>query len=174
MSAIKVGVCDADVALVSDDAYRSVLGRLLDRARRRVFASIFLIDIDDVSDDCAVMETLLSLRLAVLRGVDVRVMIGGAPGNLQMSVSAKAARTAMQQLGVPCLLLADSDLSSHKKLAVLDDNVLLGSHNWSKLAFAGSTQDSLLIANSAMAEYCAQMFAREWKASTTGAHHGKA
>jgi phosphatidylserine/phosphatidylglycerophosphate/cardiolipin synthase-like enzyme len=51
---------------------------------------------------------------------------------------------------------------SHAKYIVADDEVMLGSHNWSPSAFASSTQDSLWLHSPELAAAMCDAFAAQW------------
>jgi len=51
---------------------------------------------------------------------------------------------------------------SHVKLVVADDNVLIGSHNWSGGAFSGQIQDSTVVTSAPLAARLASFFSSQW------------
>ncbi len=168
MTKMNVGVFDCKAGLVYDEQYKEVLGWLTMHATKRIFASVFIVDIlpaDDEDTSNAVINMLLNLRRASQRGVDVRLIIGGSSENLSIQDVTEAAMVHCRRLHIPCQLMAAvSSTSSHKKLVVVDDYVLVGSHNWSSKAFACETQDSVLIADPRLAAFLADELAVEWRA----------
>ncbi len=168
MSNINVGVFDSEAGLVSDEQYHQVVKWLCLRARRRIFATIFIVDImpsDDNDRQNLVVNLLNDLKSACLRGVDVRLIIGGSKQNPNIQDKTEATLVHCRHLNIPCQLMSlNSNMSSHKKIVVADDRVLLGSHNWSSGAFSGQIQDSVLIEDPRLASYLADELAIQWRA----------
>lgn len=158
-------VAAPEVALVSDRRYASVLQSLLRRAGRRLWASIFIVDLDPAADPAlAVLDALVELAAARWRGADTRLLVSGSRDNLAIAEAAAAAVATARQLGVATRWLgARPRRGSHAKFVIADDEVLLGSHNWSGSAFLSSTQDSLLIRSPALAAYLSGLFAAQWQ-----------
>lgn len=155
----------AKVALVSDRAYPKVLGKLLRRTECRLWASLFILDLDPVRDRRhAVFAMLVEMAAARWRGADVRLVVAGSRDNLAMAESAAVAVAIARQLGIATRWLGvRARRGSHAKFVIGDDEVLLGSHNWSASAFLSSTQDSLLIRSPALASYLGGLFAAQWQ-----------
>lgn len=175
MSNIKVGVFDSNAGLVSDEQYHQVVKWLCLRARRRIFASIFIVDImpsDDNDRRNLIVNLLNDLQAAYLRGVDVRLMIGGSQQSPDIQDKTEATLVHCRHINIPCQLMAlNSDMSSHKKVVVADDHVLVGSHNWSSGAFSGQIQDSVLIEDPRFASYLADELAVQWRALLKEGEH---
>lgn len=167
MNKMQVGIFDSKAGLVSDELYHQVIKWLCLRARKRIFANIFIIDIlpaDDNDRQNSVINLLKDIQAACQRGVDVRLIIGGSQQNLNIQDKTEAALVHCRHLNIPCRLMAlDSNLSSHKKVVVADNYVLIGSHNWSSGAFSGQIQDSVLIEDSRLASYLSDELAGQWR-----------
>lgn len=166
MSKIQIGVTDSKASLVCDDQYYQIVELLCLRARRRIFANLFIIDLlpSEETIESMVANLLEIVRDARLRGVDVRLIIGGSKKNTDIQDKTEAALKHCQRLKIPCLLMSHtSDKNSHKKLVVVDDRVLIGSHNWSHGAFSGQIQDSVLLDDERLASYFADKIASEWR-----------
>jgi phosphatidylserine/phosphatidylglycerophosphate/cardiolipin synthase-like enzyme len=158
------GVRNCGVTLISDDAYRSTLEQLIDRAQRRCLCSVFIVDTAPRRDaKLLVNSVLMVLRGALWRGVDVRLLIGGSRTNLDIAGLAAAARRWANENGLPCRWLTAGPVrGSHRKIVVADNWVLTGSHNWSPGAFGGQTQDSILLASAGLAERAQHLFMQQW------------
>jgi phosphatidylserine/phosphatidylglycerophosphate/cardiolipin synthase-like enzyme len=158
-------VTDAEVTLVSDRRYPKVLGNLLRRAGQRIWASLFIVDLDpDADRKHAVFDMLVELAAARWRGADVRLIVSGSRENLAMAESAATTVAIARQIGVSTRWLGVRPRrGSHAKFVIADDEMLLGSHNWSASAFLLSTQDSLLIRSPALARYLGGLFAAQWQ-----------
>ncbi len=166
MNNIDIGVFNSKAGLVSDDQYHQVVKWLSLRSRIRIYASIFIIDIlpsDESDNDNLIINLLNDLQRAFLRGVDVKLIIGGSKNNLNIQDTAESTLEYCRLLKIPCQLFSiHSEMSSHKKLLVADDRILVGSHNWSYGAFSGQIQDSILIEDKRLASYFADEIAIEW------------
>jgi phosphatidylserine/phosphatidylglycerophosphate/cardiolipin synthase-like enzyme len=165
-----VGVLGANVALVSDRKYAGVLLPMIWGARRCVWASIFMVDLAHAEEKMRVLNLLHDLAAARWRGVDVRLLIGGSRDNLDMAEASAGALAMARRLGLPSRWLTSRAIrGSHAKYVIADDDVLLGSHNWSSSAFSGSTQDSVFVQSAELAAYLADAFAAQWLRGQTTA-----
>jgi phosphatidylserine/phosphatidylglycerophosphate/cardiolipin synthase-like enzyme len=164
MKSIKVGASGIKAELLPDNEYQKAVQFLCARARRRIFASLFIVDIKTDRDiNPFVVELLNDLCNAKKRGVDVRIMIGGSSKNLTIQDITEAAWLYCVEIGIPCRLVTRyRERSSHKKIVVVDDYVILGSHNWSQGAFSGQIQDSIMLQDIRSANYFAYKLNREW------------
>lgn len=142
-----------------------VLNDLIRTADTRVWASIFLVDLDPSADRRhAVFGVLTELAAARWRGVDARLIVSGSRTNLAMAESAAAAVALANRLAIPTRWIgARARRGSHAKYVVSDDHVLLGSHNWSASSFLTATQDSILVRSPSLASYVAGLFADQWR-----------
>ena len=168
------GFSDALVSVVADGEYHDVVQRLARRSRWRFVANVFIVDPTPGRDPLLKVDGILwDMSLAFLRGVDVRLMIGGSRSNRQIAEATIMAHWRARQLGIPTRLLAfHPKLSSHSKVVVSDTVTLAGSHNWSGGAFSGSqVQDSILITSADAAAFFASRFDRQWGAAKRPSHH---
>lgn len=111
------------------------------------------------------MNTLLEqLARTAWRGADARLLIGGSRSNVLIAEASHAALGVAKKLGISTRWLsAHTARGSHVKLVIIDDRLLLGSHNWSGGALGGQQrQDSLLIISADLAEYCTSFFDEQW------------
>ena len=93
----------------------------------------------------------------------MRLLIGGSRDNLQMAEGSATALAVAKQLGLTTRWLTSrNSRGSHVKFVLADDEVLLGSHNWSLSSFAQSTQDSVWFQSPELAAYLCDAFAAQW------------
>lgn len=159
-----LAVADSRVALVSDRRYPKVLSGMIERARERVWASLFMADLDVIADrKHAVLGLLNELAATQWRGADIRLIVSGSRDNLAIAEATAAAVAVSRQLGIPTKWLgARMRRGSHAKFVIADNEILLGSHNWSPSAFLGSTQDSAWFESPSLAAYLCSLFAAQW------------
>lgn len=153
-----------EAAHVTDRHYPKVLAGMIQRAHTRVWASVFAVDLDPEADsNHLVLEILNELAAARWRGVDARLIVSGSRDNLIMAEVAATAVSVSRQMGIPTKwLCARNRRGSHAKYVIADDEVLLGSHNWSPSAFLRSTQDSVWQKSEPLAAYLCALFASQW------------
>jgi phosphatidylserine/phosphatidylglycerophosphate/cardiolipin synthase-like enzyme len=165
MSGSSIGVSQARVRLLPDEMYVQALGSAIQRAYRRVLCSVFIVDLNPGRDpDLRIDALLVDLSAAKWRGADVRLIIGGSRTNFDIAQLAVSARARALSLGIACrALMAAPVRGSHVKLAITDDTVHLGSHNWSPGAFSNQVQDSVAIESEAMSAVMADFFEMQWK-----------
>jgi phosphatidylserine/phosphatidylglycerophosphate/cardiolipin synthase-like enzyme len=166
---IALGVRRPAVASVADSTYSDVVLQLIRSAHRRCLCSLFIVDIDPRHDrDLKVFALLKELQAAGWRGVDVRLLIGGSRTNLEIAESANAARDVAASLAIRTRWLTSRpNRGSHAKMVVVDDRLILGSHNWSGGAFADQRQDSIALESPGLAEYLAAVFERQWQRASS-------
>jgi phosphatidylserine/phosphatidylglycerophosphate/cardiolipin synthase-like enzyme len=157
------GVRDAEVALASDRDYEVLLTAMIRRARRRIRVSMFIVDLVRYDPALRVLGVLHELAAARWRSVDVQMLIGGSRKNLDIAQSAATGLAVARRLVIPTRWMTARDVrGSHAKYIVADDEVMLGSHNWSPSAFASSTQDSLWLHSPELAAAMCDAFAAQW------------
>jgi phosphatidylserine/phosphatidylglycerophosphate/cardiolipin synthase-like enzyme len=128
---------------------------------------VFIVDTSPALDrNLIVYSILLDLTLAAWRGVDTRLIIGGSRSNYDIALSAELARSLARVLDIPVRwMTSQKQQGSHAKLVIVDDLILIGSHNWSSGAYGPQTQDSILIQSKAAASYFKSRFELEWQRS---------
>lgn len=156
---------DAMCELVVDDLYRDVLRREIQSAVRRCLVTMFIIDLKSHCITNCVVEVIDDLEEAKWRGVDVRVLIGGSRSTFAIAEAAAIAQDHLSSRAIPNRWMTSTkgERGSHAKMVVIDETVLLGSHNWSPGAFYSDTQDSIRIVSKSLAEYFAVEFERGWR-----------
>jgi phosphatidylserine/phosphatidylglycerophosphate/cardiolipin synthase-like enzyme len=160
-----VATRDVEIRHLPDEIYYNILKTACEWANRRIYASVFLVD-SRISDSrgTKVHWLIEALGRARLRGVDVKTIIGGSRETPTLLETAEVAKRICDDSEVPCKVTARYGTPSHKKLVVVDDRVLIGSHNWSEGAFSGQTQDSVMVSCPCLADYLAEVFLSDWTA----------
>jgi phosphatidylserine/phosphatidylglycerophosphate/cardiolipin synthase-like enzyme len=167
------GVLGANVYSVYDGGYFDITRFLIQGANERCYTNVFIVDPTPGRDpNLRVDDLLRQLRLAHLRGVDVRLIIGGSRKNASIAEATLMAYGRARQLRIPAKLLAlRRKRSSHSKIFIADDSLLIGSHNWSGGAFGeGQTQDSVVVESDGLAAYLAAQFCALWASITETAN----
>jgi phosphatidylserine/phosphatidylglycerophosphate/cardiolipin synthase-like enzyme len=165
-----LGVVDAQVALACDGDYETLVKAMIGRARSRVWVSMFMLDLATPDPKLRVLGVLQEMAAAQWRGVDVRLLIGGSRTNLDMVNNSATALAVAKRLKLTARwMTAQKARGSHAKYVVADDEVLLGSHNWSPSAFANSTQDSVWLQSAELAAYLCDAFVAQWIRRPAGA-----
>ena len=165
MKSYPIGVHGASCALVADQHYAEIVSRLIHSAEHYCLCCLFIVDPDPLDDlELRVDRVLLDLASAVWRGVDARLLIGGSRENWRIRDATLVAHQRARQYGIDSRLMAPNteQRSIHDKWLVVDDDVLLGSHNWSGGAFSGQVQDSVLVRNTDLAAYFVHRFEQRW------------
>lgn len=147
---------------VADQHYSRVATRLISHAAVRCLCSMFIVDIKPRRGQFLVDDLLLELQSCRRRGVDVRVVVSGSNDALAILESSAVAVRRFRQLKIPVRWAAEAMRPNHSKVLVCDNEVILGSHNWSANAFRGSSQDSVLIASKELSDHLAASFERRW------------
>jgi len=124
----------------NDRAYEPVAHDLLAGANHRVRLVMFL-----VQDTWPVTELVADLEAAAGSGIDVRVLLDEEGSGVQSVVDALNAAGVQASLDSP-------RTTTHNKLLVVDDEVLVGSHNWTGSALQYNHEDSVLVHSAAVAD----------------------
>ncbi len=148
--------------LIPDQDYLSFVGRLFAGAERRCLVSVFLVSAPWPKRE-SVMEGLLrELAEASWRGVDARLLVGGAETNATMVQLAETAQRRARELGVPCRAITSIPrVAGHSKVVISDDNVLVGSHNWSESG-RDEQADSVYVTSGSLARVLDKRFRQQW------------
>ena len=149
--------------LIPDAEYLGFVRRLFSDAKRRCFASLFLTGVGSWRAREFDMDgLLLALVEARWRGVDARLLVGGARTSPAMIQMAEAARKRARVLRVPCRWLTSiPKVAGHAKVVIADDHVLVGSHNWTDGGFNGKS-DSVCVASASLAHRLEKRFEQQW------------
>lgn len=162
MSDFVNGVVGGSCTPVPDNEYPEVLLELIRNAKRRCLCSVFIVNF--VGEYRIFSSLLDALEELVWLGVDVRIVIGGSRENYAIAERSASARAIFADRRIPCrwLVARPERRGSHAKLIVADDQVLIGSHNWSPGAFTGQVQDSIRVASPSLAAYLAGFVSEQW------------
>lgn len=155
------------IRLLRDGEYYAVLRRLIDGARHRIWVSAFTFNPQPVFDGYLLVRLVARLLAkAQRRGVDVRVLIGGS-GDAPLAQPAGNASglLLLRTLGVESRMYGAARRSSHAKYAIVDDESLVGSHNWSPRAFRDGVDTSVAIRSDQLSSRLARQFLADWTAS---------
>lgn len=112
-----------------------------------------------IYDDGVVADLLDAMEEAHARGVEVRVLAD------EESASTAAAIDTLVAAGVDAKL-DSAGTTTHNKLILADDQVLVGSHNFSDNAMTENHEASLLIEDATVAEYYERYFQSLWQDSS--------
>lgn len=158
------------VPLDSQDLLPFVVG-LVGAAHRRVLAAVFIIDPRPEEDpDGTVRLVLDSLARARWRGLDVRVLVGGSARTPAIELAGRVARRYLEAAGVPCRQFVGKtgETSFHSKYLIVDDTVVVGSHNWTRRALLTDNELSLALTSPALAAALRFDFDQDWRRSDGG------
>lgn len=164
MNAMPVDFADVRVQRISDGAYFPTCESMIQSAKRRCYVSMFIVDYDLRADPLARLDALMvDLAVARWRGADVKLLVGGSRENTPILESALLAVARAKEFNLDVRLACGKPGdNTHVKLVIADSEALSGSHNWSRGAFGGETQDSIQINNEAMAQSLASYFTGQW------------
>lgn len=158
---------DAQVVSLADAAAFASLLQAVKVAKKRVLASIFIVDARYKYDQDYHVRTLLAeCAQRAAAGVDVRIVVGqsNAWGIRLANITSAKYLAALQ---VPTRVYATNQRgrSSHAKFLVADDTVVVGSHNWACEAFTEYSEDSVLLISKKAADDIAAYFDTIWQTS---------
>jgi phosphatidylserine/phosphatidylglycerophosphate/cardiolipin synthase-like enzyme len=164
MFQIPAGLKKADVSLVADGNYYSVISNLLKDYRQLIWISMFIIDLNTANKNfLKVHQLLLDLKNADWEGSNVKVLVSGSKDNIEIASTSLTTFEYIKALKIPCKTCMTVDKQpNHSKIMIIDDMVLLGSHNWSPGAFSNQHQDSVLIKSKEFSSYCKLLFLYQW------------
>jgi len=162
---------DHAVPLAGRD-YLPYLLSLIDRARHSVLATIFIIDPRPETDLGGNVRLVLdTLARARWRGIDVRVIVGSSRQTPAIELADRVARRRLADLGVLCRPYATEGPSGslHSKYLVIDDIVVVGSHNWSHQALCLDDELTLAVRSKDLSLRLRSVFEGEWERAGTSA-----
>jgi phosphatidylserine/phosphatidylglycerophosphate/cardiolipin synthase-like enzyme len=158
---------DASAARLPEREYFDFTLASVERARRRVWASLFLQDIRPARDlDGQVLELTTALVARHRVGVDVRVLLSGQVNTPDIAVANLASGLFLAQNGVPHRRAFEDPRGgrggSHAKFFVCDDEAVVGSQNWTDDAFRLNLEDAVVVQGPPV-ELLAEEFLRLWE-----------
>jgi len=132
---------------------RTIVETMVTQAQRRA-----LITVPYVHVTAPPVQAVL-LRLADLRGVDVRILIGRVPNPGEIA--------GIVTLGLKARVMdAHRSTTGHAKGVVADDSVLVMSANFSNAGLTTNLEAGMRIHSDAAADYYADCFDRDWEVAT--------
>ena len=152
------------IPLKDEDYYWFVLDEI-HRAKRRIWMSIFIMDVTRESDpEQRVRSLIRALRDASWRGVKVRVMTGDVYDIFSIRESNKIARQFLRTRRIVARRHPSPGRSgTHDKYILFDDDlVVLGSHNWTDRAFRQNLEDSIAVKSRDVASAIEKEFLSNW------------
>ncbi|MCP5245598.1 MAG: phospholipase D family protein [Burkholderiales bacterium] len=154
------------VRLLQNSQYIRFLRQSLENAKSRVLVLQFLVDVRPQEDTFGEVRYLLnSIAEASADGLDVRVLLAQilvdhpTPRDLNEVAATYLRRrdVRVRQLCDPC------GQQQHAKAILLDDVVIVGSHNWTPAAFRLNEETSLAISSPSAARIFADRFDHLWE-----------
>lgn len=148
--------------LVADRGYLAFVERLFATARHRCLVSLFMVSAPWRDQERILEGLLLELARASRRGVDARLLVGAGPSNAQMIEVAAAVWSRGAALGVPSRWVSSiPKVAGHSRVVIADDNVLVGSHNWSEPSAPGQP-DNVFVVSRSLARRLDRRFGEQW------------
>lgn len=166
---------DKVVPLRDKDYYWYLLEKIR-KARKRIWASIFLIDLHRARDvKLAVRAIVNELAHAKRRGVDVRILTGTSEQIPAIRELAMISRMFLRTRHIPVRWHAPlGKAGTHDKYVIIDDDLLiLGSHNWIHDSFNESAEDSVAVYSRDLTNTLERQFATSWTARASLAKKAK-
>jgi hypothetical protein len=155
----------ATAELLADAAYVPAVTALLDAATTDISVMLFLgtASAGDPQHP-GPLALVAALERAAQRGVNVRVILDRDDGTYRSSVINAPLVQRLTAAGIP-VKRDDETTLLHSKVVVVDATaVVVGSHNWTLNAFAGTDELSVLVTGSAVATEFADRFDTLWAA----------
>lgn len=135
--------------LLVNERYNKMLEQLISEATDRVLILSYL-----AATSKFVKPIFHALAGAVRSGAMVAVVLNGARGKVKSYNT--SAKRYLNSLGVPTVKLTRK--FNHAKLAVIDDIVIVGSHNLSGSSYGGRLEVSILVKSKRLADWMANLF----------------
>ncbi len=153
------------VVTLRNEQYFTFLNGMIQKARKRIWAAIFIVN-PTVEDDyfLTIRNLLKILTYALWRNVDVRVLIGQSEA-FGISTANETAFSYLHHLGVPVRkFIGQYRRSMHSKYVVIDDELLIcGSHNWTPGAANLHEEDSIAVFSEEMNLLLRDEFISHWQ-----------
>ncbi len=151
--------------LSDGDYYRYIVERIA-TVKKRLYLNIFIVDSRVGSDSYLLVRRLIRL-LAKLqqRDVDVRVILAAAT-TFDIAMSNATTQLLCNLYGISCRITAETERPSHCKYAILDDEIIIGSHNWESGAFNSFYEDSVAIRDTLVRRALLSDFGSQWRSAS--------
>lgn len=134
------------VIKLSDDDYFYFLIDAIQKAKQRIYATIFIVDpLKDHSNK--IKKILDELLYAKWKGLDVKLIIGRSEKCFVIDMCGRAAKKYCDVMNVPAKFSnPPDDYSLHSKYLIIDDNlVIMGSHNWIASDIFNNKEESVAV-----------------------------
>lgn len=153
----------AGATLLSNADYLPFALEQFERARKRLWVSVFIIDTRVLKDPLRSVRGLVEhLCRAQWRNVDVRVLVG-VSDTPEIHIANTTSALYLKDRGLPVRHFHSAhQVSTHSKFVLVDDLLLVGSHNWTHAAFHLGEEDSLAVRSSELAVGLGQQFEQLW------------
>jgi phosphatidylserine/phosphatidylglycerophosphate/cardiolipin synthase-like enzyme len=150
-----------------NEQYFEFLNGKFQEARKRIWASIFIIN-PIVEDDVylAVRTLLKKLAYAKWRNVDIRILVGTS-NNPGIRVANDTAYEYLRNLDIPVRkFIGKYRKSLHSKYVIIDDEIIVvGSHNWTPGAAGKHNEDSIAVCSQELNRLLCDEFISNWQYS---------
>jgi len=148
-------------AAVDDDKLiGKTIRRAIDNARKSVHAELFVL-----TD----RPTIAALKKAHARGVDVKIILN--PLKIKGNEVNERAFAELKKAGVPIKWYVPNEATQenlHAKMAVFDDDqVIVGSANWSYAGFNTNREANVEVLSTKLADSFDTVFEKDWKNKTS-------
>jgi phosphatidylserine/phosphatidylglycerophosphate/cardiolipin synthase-like enzyme len=154
------------VIALADREYYFYLKHQIASAKARVWASMFLVDLNFARDRRLEVRRILGdLGEAFRIGVDVRVVLGHSEQFRNIRLGNETAKRFLEKYDVPVRYYSGKAGGTHAKYALVDWHVaIVGSHNWSPDSFEGATkEDSIAVVSRDVNALLAMQFLKTWR-----------
>jgi phosphatidylserine/phosphatidylglycerophosphate/cardiolipin synthase-like enzyme len=126
--------------------YLSTVGLALEQAQTRIVVLMYVLRFSD-DPSCPVRYLCRQLAAAAERGVTVQVILDHSDPQARWPGPDNSEPAAwLRQRGVS-VHFDEIDVRSHTKMLVIDQQLVVGSHNWTRSALTGNRESSILSRN---------------------------
>jgi len=142
-----------------------VLAELIAEAKARIWVVMYGMSYNARYADSQPNRLIDSLIEAASRGVEVRVVLDESDYNQGINQVNRETAARLEKGGVK-VRFDLPEVTTHAKLVIADDRVLVGSANWGHSALAVRNESSLLVREPETAEFFARYFQALWEKGT--------
>ncbi len=142
-----------------------VLAELITEAKSRIWVVMYGMSYNARYADSQPNRLIDSLIEAAGRGVEVRVVLDESDYNQGINQVNRETAARLEKGGVK-VRLDLPEVTTHAKLVIADDRVLVGSANWGHSALAIRNESSLLVSEPETAAFFARYFQALWEKGT--------
>jgi phosphatidylserine/phosphatidylglycerophosphate/cardiolipin synthase-like enzyme len=158
-----------NVIPLRNEHYFTFLCKIIQNAKKRIWASIFIVNPTVDNDSSLAIRSLIKrLSYAKWRNVDVKVIVGDS--NVRnIRIANETTLAYMKQLGIPARKFVGTYRRSlHSKYVIIDDYmIIVGSHNWTPGAALLHDEDSVALFSREMNLLLCDEFAMHWGNAST-------